>query len=268
MSDKKERKGKKDDKLAEGSLISHLLELRDRLLKAVLAVIIVFIPSAIFRNEIFEIVARPMLEQLGAGNSLIATGVMSPFLTPFKVAFFFALFVAMPWVLYQVWAFVAPGLYKKERNFAVPLLASSIGLFYVGIFFAYRFVLPMAFRFTTHSGPEGVKAMPDINVYIDFVLRIFLAFGVAFEVPVVVVLLVLTGLVPVQKFAGARGYVVIGIFVAAAVLTPPDPVSQLLMAVPMWLLYEGGVLMARIMVRKRAATKEDQAKPDEDQPAT
>jgi sec-independent protein translocase protein TatC len=227
-------------------------------------VIVVFIPAAVFRNEIFEAIAEPMLAQLGAGDSLIATGVMSPFLTPFKVAFFFALFVAMPWVLYQVWAFVAPGLYKKERNFAVPLLASSIGLFYFGIFFAYRFVLPMAFRVTAHSAPEGVQTMPDINVYIDFVLRIFLAFGVAFEVPVVVVLLVVTGLVPVEKFAGARGYVVIGIFVAAAILTPPDPVSQLLMAIPMWLLYEIGVLVSRTLVRKREAKKAE----DDQPPAT
>ncbi len=261
MSKNKDKQDNKDEKLAEGSLISHLLELRDRLLWAVLGVVIVFIPAAVFRNEIFELIAKPMLEQLGSGSSMIATGVMSPFLTPFKVAFFFALFVAMPWVLYQVWAFVAPGLYRKERNFAVPLLVSSIGLFYFGIFFAYRFVLPMAFRFTTHSAPEGVKAMPDINVYIDFVLRMFLAFGVAFEVPVVVVLLVLTGLVPVEKFAGARGYVVIGIFVAAAILTPPDPLSQILMAGPMWLLYEGGVLMARMLVRKRAAAADEEKKP-------
>jgi sec-independent protein translocase protein TatC len=260
MSDKKDKK-KKDEKLAEGTLISHLLELRDRLLKAVLGVIVVFIPAAVFRNEIFEAIAEPMLAQLGAGDSLIATGVMSPFLTPFKVAFFFALFVAMPWVLYQVWAFVAPGLYKKERNFAVPLLASSIGLFYFGIFFAYRFVLPMAFRVTAHSAPEGVQTMPDINVYIDFVLRIFLAFGVAFEVPVVVVLLVVTGLVPVEKFAGARGYVVIGIFVAAAILTPPDPVSQLLMAIPMWLLYECGVVISRVLIRKRAAKDAEKDQP-------
>ena len=261
MSDKKNGKEKKDEKLAEGTLISHLLELRDRLLKAVLGVVVVFVPAAFFRNEIFELIARPMLEQLGAGNSLIATGVMSPFLTPFKVAFFFALFLAMPWVLYQVWAFVAPGLYRKEKSFAVPLLVSSIGLFYFGIFFAYRFVLPMAFKVTAHSAPEGVQTLPDINVYIDFVLRIFLAFGVAFEVPVAVVLLVATGLVPVEKFSGARGYVVIGIFVAAAVLTPPDPISQLLMAIPMWLLYEAGVIMARIMVRKRTGNADEKEKP-------
>lgn len=251
-------KDKKDEKLAEGTLISHLLELRDRLLKAVLAVVVLFVPAAIFKNEVFEFVAKPMLAQLGAEGSLIATGVMSPFFTPLKVAFFTALFVAMPWVLYQVWAFVAPGLYRKEKNFAVPLLASSILLFYVGIVFAYHFVLPTAFHFVAGSAPEGVKAMPDINVYIDFVLRMFLAFGVAFEVPVVVVLLVLTGLVPIEKFAGARGYVVIGIFVAAAILTPPDPVSQLLMAGPMWLLYEAGLVMARIMVRKRVKTDDTQ----------
>lgn len=245
------------EKLPEGTLISHLLELRDRLLRAVVAVIVIFIPAAIYRNMLFEFIAKPMIQQMKGGSSLIATGVMTTFTAPFKLAFYFSLFAAMPWVLYQIWAFVAPGLYKREKRFAVPLLVSSIALFYVGIYFAYQFVFPMAFKFFTGSSPQGVQMMTDINNYIDFVLRMFLAFGVAFEIPVVVVLLTLTGLVPVEKFAGARGYVIIGIFVVAAVLTPPDPLSQLLMAIPMWLLYEAGVLMAKLMNRSRKSDKDD-----------
>jgi sec-independent protein translocase protein TatC len=240
------------EKLAEGTLISHLLELRDRLIRAVIGVVIVFVPAAIYRNTLFEYMSRPMLEQLPKDSSMIATGVMTTFTVPFKLAFFISLFVAMPWVLYQIWSFVAPGLYKKEKRFAVPLLVSSILLFYVGIYFAYEFVFPMAFKFFTSSSPEGVKMMTDINNYMDFALRMFLAFGVAFEIPVVVVLLTLTGIVPVEKLSGARGYVVIAIFVVAAVLTPPDPLSQILMAVPMWLLYESGVLMAKVLARSRA----------------
>ena len=243
--------------LAEGTLISHLLELRNRLVRAFAAVFLIFIPSAIFRNELFETLARPLLLQLPQGSSLIATGVMSPFATPFKLAFFFALFVAMPWILYQVWAFVAPGLYRREKRFAVPLLVSSIVLFYVGTFFAYKFVFPMAFHFFTTSTPEGVRMMTDINSYLDFALTMFFAFGIAFEVPVVVVLLTLTGLVTAEKLAKARGYVIIGIFVAAAILTPPDPLSQILMAIPMWLLYEGGLVMARILNRSSEAEKTD-----------
>jgi sec-independent protein translocase protein TatC len=253
------------EKLAEGTLISHLLELRDRLIRAVIGVVIVFIPAAIYRNELFAFMSKPLRSQLPEG-SLIATGVMTTFTVPFKLAFFSSLFVAMPWVLYQIWSFVAPGLYRKEKRFAVPLLVSSILLFYVGIYFAYEFVFPMAFHFFTTSSPEGVKMMTDINNYMDFALRMFLAFGVAFEIPVVVVLLTLTGLVPVEKLSSARGYVVIGIFVVAAVLTPPDPLSQILMAVPMWLLYEAGVLMARLMARKRTA--EENAKAEEDASGT
>ncbi|HXC57975.1 MAG TPA: twin-arginine translocase subunit TatC [Steroidobacteraceae bacterium] len=244
---------KNKENLKEGTLISHLLELRDRLVRAFLAVFVVFVPAAIYRNELFEALARPLLAQLPKGSSLIATTVMSPFGTPFKLSFFFALFVAMPFVLYQIWAFVAPGLYRKEKRFAVPLLVSAIVLFYVGAAFAYYFVFPMAFKFFSHSTPLGVQMMPDINSYLDFALTLFLAFGVAFEVPVVVVLLTLTGLVPVEKLSQARGYVIIGIFVVAAIMTPPDPLSQCMMAIPMWLLYEGGVLMARVMKRSRSA---------------
>jgi sec-independent protein translocase protein TatC len=235
------------EQLAEGTLISHLLELRDRLLRAFLAVIVVFIPIAFFANEVFTFVAQPLIEQLPEGASLIATSVISPFMTPFKLAFFVALFVAMPFVLYQVWAFVAPGLYRHEKKFALPLLVSSIFLFYVGIAFAYFAVFPVMFQFFANTTPEGVTMMTDIASYMDFVLTMFLCFGLAFEVPVVVVLLVLTGLVKVEKLAEIRGYVLIGIFVVAALLTPPDAISQTIMAVPMYLLYEGGLAMARLM---------------------
>lgn len=239
------------EKLAEGTLISHLLELRTRLVRATVAVFIAFIPSAVYRNEIFSWLASPLLAQLPAGSSPIATGVMSPFITPFKLAFFFAVLVAMPFVLYQLWAFVAPGLYRRERRFAVPLLLSSIVLFYTGVAFAYRIVFPMAFRFFVASAPRDIMVAPDINSYLEFALTTFFAFGIAFEIPVVVVLLTLTGLLPVKKLAAARGYVVIGIFVAAAILTPPDPLSQIMMAIPMWLLYEVGLLLARLLNREK-----------------
>lgn len=240
-----------NEPLAEGTLISHLLELRDRVVRAVIGVAAVFLPALVFRNKIFELLSEPLVKQLPEGSSMIATAVTSPFVAPIKAAFFASIFVAMPFVLYQAWAFVAPGLYRKEKRFAVPLLVSSIVLFYVGILFAYKFVFPMAFHFFSSNAPENVRMMTDINSYLDFALMTFLAFGVAFEIPVVVVLLVLTGLVSVEKLAHARGYVVIGIFVAAAVLTPPDPLSQILMAVPMWMLYEGGLVMARVLARGR-----------------
>jgi sec-independent protein translocase protein TatC len=249
MSDDPQDK-KDKEKLSEGTLISHLLELRDRLVKAFAALFIIFIPAVIFRNEIFSLLAEPMLKQLTKGETLIATSVVSSFSAPLKLAFYVALFVAMPYILTQLWGFVSPGLYKKEKRFAVPLLVSSITLFYVGVAFAYKWVLPVAFKFFTHSGPESVKVTPDINLYLDLVLTIFLGFGIAFEVPIVVVLLSLTGLVSVEKIAASRGYVIIGIFVAAAILTPPDPLSQIIMAVPMWLLFEAGLIFSRILNRK------------------
>ena len=244
------------EQLAEGTLISHLLELRDRLLRAFLAVIVAFVPIAFFSNEVFTLVAQPLIDKLPAGSSLIATSVISPFMTPFKLAFFVALFAAMPYVLYQVWAFVAPGLYRHEKRFALPLLLSSIILFYAGVAFAYFAVFPVMFDFFASTTPVGVRMMTDITSYMDFVLTMFLCFGLAFEVPVVVVLLVLTGLVKVDKLAEIRGYVLIGIFVIAAILTPPDAISQTIMAVPMYLLYEGGLLMARLMQRMRSKTAE------------
>lgn len=240
---------RKDEKLAEGTLISHLLELRDRLVKAVAAVFILFVPAIIFKDELFATLFQPLVANMKVGDQLIATSPMSGFMMPIKLAFFTALFAAMPWVLYQIWAFVAPGLYRKEKRFAVPVLVSSIVLFYAGIAFAYFIVFDMAFHFLMGATPEQVSNMQDINLVLGFVLALFLAFGIAFEVPVVVMLLVLTGLVSPEKISASRGYVVIGVFVAAAVLTPPDPVSQIMMAIPMWLLFEAGLLMSRLLVR-------------------
>jgi sec-independent protein translocase protein TatC len=244
------------EKLAEGTLISHLLELRNRLIRALIVVGIVFVPCGYYSNTIFEFVSKPLLAKLPADSHLIATAVTSTFITPFKLSFFVALFIAIPYVLYQVWAFVAPGLYKHEKRFALPLVLSSILLFYVGMAFAYTFVFPVMFQFFALAAPKGVQMMTDINNYLDFTLTMFLAFGVAFEVPVVVVLLVITGMVSLEKLRRSRGYVLIGIFVVAALLTPPDAVSQSIMAIPMYLLYEGGILMARLLSRMRRESQE------------
>ncbi|MFZ1100833.1 MAG: twin-arginine translocase subunit TatC [Steroidobacteraceae bacterium] len=244
---------KEPEQLAEGTLISHLLELRERLLRSVVAVGLAFVPCMYYSNDLFSFVAQPILAKLPQGSNLIATGVMSPFTTPFKLSLFVALFAAMPYVLYQLWAFVAPGLYRGERRFAVPLLISSIVLFYAGIAFAYYFVFPVLFQFFASTTPKGVAMMTDINNYLDFVLTMFFCFGLAFEVPVAVVLLVVMGLVRIEKLQRNRGYVLIGIFILAALLTPPDALSQCSLAVPMYLLYEGGILMARILSRTRSA---------------
>jgi len=244
------------EKLAEGTLISHLLELRDRLLRSMVAVGIAFLPCVFYSNDLFTFMARPLLAKLPEGSSLIATGVMSPFTTPFKLSFFVALMLAMPFVIYQLWAFVAPGLYRNERRFAVPLLFSAILLFYVGIAFAYYFVFPVMFEFFARTTPKGVSMMTDINNYLDFVLTMFFCFGLAFEVPVAVVLLVVMGMVRIESLKKNRGYVLIGIFILAALLTPPDAISQCSLAIPMYLLYEGGILMARLLTRGQGAPTE------------
>ena len=239
--------------LAEGTLISHLLELRDRLLRALIAVFIVFLPLVFFSNDLFTFVARPLIEKLPEGTSLIATSVVAPFMTPLKLALIAAIFVAMPYVLYEVWGFVAPGLYRREKRFALPLFASSVVLFYTGVAFAYFIVFPLMFAFLTTTTPEGVRMMTDISSYLDFTLLLFFAFGIAFEVPVAVVLLASTGLVKVETLKKNRGYVLLGIFVVAAFLTPPDAISQSFMAVPMYILYELGILFAQYLTRSRAA---------------
>ncbi|MCB1622996.1 MAG: twin-arginine translocase subunit TatC [Pseudomonadales bacterium] len=239
------------ENLAEGTLMSHLLELRDRLIRAVFAVLIACLPCFYFANDLFELVADPLVKQLPKGAVLQSTSVVGPFMTPFKLAFFVGLFVAMPYVLYQIWAFVAPGLYRKEKRFALPLLVSSIVLFYTGALFAYWAVFPIMFGFFANTAPANVMFNPDISQYLDFVLTIFFAFGLAFEMPIAVVLLAITGIVSIDKLRNNRGYVAIGISIVAAILTPPDGITLIIMAVPMYLLYEGGLFFARVMIKAR-----------------
>lgn len=248
---------------AEGTLISHLLELRDRLLRAVIAIVILAVPCLFYANELFTLVAEPLLQQLPKGATMIATSVVAPFMAPFKLALVCAVFLAMPYVLYQVWAFVAPGLYRHERRFALPLLISSVLLFYVGVVFAYLIVFPLMFTFFTNTTPAGVQMMTDITQYLDFVLVLFFCFGIAFEIPVATVLLVWTGLVGIEALTRNRGYVILGIFIIAAILTPPDAVSQTAMAVPMYILYEGGIVMARILLKAKLAARAREASEEE-----
>jgi sec-independent protein translocase protein TatC len=242
-----------NENLAEGTLMSHLLELRDRLLRSLIAIVVCALPCLFFANDLFDFFARPIVQQLPKGASLIATSIVAPFMTPFKLALFLGLFISIPYVLYQLWAFVAPGLYRREKRFAMPLLVSSILLFYIGAAFAYLFVFPVMFEFFINTAPKAVMVNPDIASYLDFMLTMFFCFGLAFEVPVAVVLLAITGMASVEKLGENRGYVAIGICVVAAILTPPDGVSMLIMAIPMYLLYEGGLVMARIMMKMRAA---------------
>lgn len=228
-------------------LMDHLLELRTRLLRAVAGLVLLFVVLLPFANRLYALLAQPLLEKLPKGGQLIAVEVASPFFAPLKLAFFVALVVAMPWLLYQLWAFVAPGLYKRERKLALPLLVSALILFYIGCSFAYFIVLPAVFTFLNKVTPAGVAMMTDINAYLDFVLVIFLAFGASFELPVALVILALLGWVTPKQLREWRGYAVVAIFVLAAIITPPDVVSQLLLAVPMILLYEAGIVAASAM---------------------
>jgi sec-independent protein translocase protein TatC len=232
----------------EGTLLSHLVELRTRVLKMVVAVLVIFICLVPFADTIFTLAAEPLMARLPEGTSMIATQVASPFLTPFKLSLAVAVFLAMPFLLYQAWAFVAPGLYKHERRLVVPLMASSIVLFYSGVAFAYYIVFPLMFGFFTAVAPTGVTVMTDIAAYLDFVLALFFAFGLAFEVPVATVLAVWAGFTTPAKLSKKRPYVLLGAFVLGMVLTPPDVISQTLLAVPVYILFEGGIIMARFMV--------------------
>ncbi len=245
-----------EETLAESSLLSHLLELRDRLLKSVIATFVIAVPCLYFANDIFTWLSEPLRMQLPEGAHLIATSVVAPFMTPFKLALLAAVYFAMPVILYQVWAFVAPGLYRHERRFALPLFVSSVILFYAGSVFAYFVVFPVIFQFFVATTPAGVEMMTDMTQYMDFAVLLFFAFGLAFEIPVATVLLVRTGLVKRETLSGNRGYVILGIFIIAAFLTPPDAVSQTMMALPMYALYEIGLLMTRILVRDKAADAE------------
>ena len=249
------------DDLAEGTLLSHLVELRDRLLRMFFAVVAVFICMLPWRDTIFQAVAKPLLDVL-PGEKMIATQVISPLLTPFKMTFYAALITAMPYVLYQVWSFVAPGLYLKEKRFAVPLLGSSILLFYAGIAFAYFIVFPLVFSFLTAVAPDGVEVMPDIALFLDFITTLILVFGIAFEVPIATVLIVWTGLTTPDKLGTARPYVFLTAFVIGMFLTPPDFISQTLLAVPIYLLYEIGILMSKFFVRKKEEESEAETRAD------
>ena len=256
--DEPEKEEKKEqEELEESSLLSHLVELRSRLIKAAAAVLVLFVALVPFAQDVFTIVADPLMSKLPEETSMIATRVVSPFLTPFKTAFWVAVFLAMPIVIYQAWAFVAPGLYKREKKVAQPLLLSSILLFYSGAAFAYFVVFPLMFSFLTANTPDGVAMMTDIGEYIDFVLVLFFTFGIAFEVPIAILLLVGAGIVSPKSLSKKRPYILLGAFTVGMLLTPPDMISQTLLAVPIFLLYEIGILMARLMVKRRGTAHLD-----------
>jgi len=248
------------EQLAEGSLISHLLELRSRLVKASVAILIAFVPCAYFAQRLFSLVAQPLVTQMPAGTSMIATSVVGSFLVPLKLALALALVIAMPVVLYQIWAFIAPGLYKNEKRFAVPLLVSSVVLFYIGVVFAYFFVFPLAFKFLIATMPDVGTYMPDIGSFLSFAIILCLAFGAAFEIPIATILLVWSGIARIESMVANRGYVLIGIAAITALITPPDPVSMLLMMVPMYTLYEIGIIVARILLKDKLAERAEREK--------
>jgi sec-independent protein translocase protein TatC len=232
----------------EQTFISHLVELRARLLKAVAAILVVLVALLPFATRLYHFIAEPLLERMPGDAKMVAIDVASPFFTPLRLAFFVALFTAMPVVLYQVWRFVAPGLYRHERRLALPLLVSSVALFYAGCAFAYYFVLPNVFRFLLGVTPEGVAMMTDIGRYLDFVLTMFLAFGLCFEIPIAVVIVASLGWVTTAQLAANRPYVIFGVFVVAAIVAPPDVVSMIMLAIPMCLLYEFGLIATRVLV--------------------
>ena len=244
------------DDLQQG-LFSHLIELRSRLLKAVAAVVVILLVLIPFANRLYTELAAPLVARLPEGAHLIATEVASPFVTPLKLAFYAALFIGMPMILYQLWAFVSPGLYKHEKRLARPLLVAAMGLFYLGCAFAYFLVLPAAFRFLTAVTPQGVEMMTDITHYLDFVMLMFFAFGLCFEVPVGVVILAAVGVVDVKQLRSGRRYAVVGAFAISAFITPPDITSMIMLAIPMCLLYELGVLAVGWLVKPREAASPD-----------
>lgn len=243
----------------EQSLLDHLIELRDRLLHMVLAVLILFLVLFPFSEQIFTTVAQPLLALMPEGTSMIATSVTSPFLVPFKLVLLLAVLLAVPYLLHQMWAFVAPGLYSHEKRLAAPLLISSVFLFYCGIAFAYFVVFPLLFRFFIAVAPEGVSVMTDIGQYLDFIIAIFFAFGIAFEVPVATFLLILAGATTADNMAKKRPYIIVGAFVIGMLLTPPDVISQSLLAVPMWALFEIGLVMSRLFIKPKQL---DESHPD------
>ncbi len=239
------------DPSGEQPFISHLIELRDRLLRVVLCVLLVFIATATYSNEIYQYLAEPLLQHMPKNSTMIAIDVASPFFTPLKLAFVVAAFISVPFILYQFWGFVAPGLYRHEKMMVAPLLLASTCLFYAGAAFAYFVVFPLVFGYLTSAAPTGVAVMTDIATYLDFVLAMFFAFGVSFEIPIFTIVLVWTGITTPESLADKRPYVIVGVFVIAMFLTPPDALSQTLLAVPMCLLFESGLLFSRLFFAKK-----------------
>lgn len=242
---------------AEDSFISHLIEMRDRLLRAVLAIVLIFICLFPWAQDLYALLAQPMLAALPKGGQMIATDVTTPFFVPIKVTMMAAFLLALPWVFYQVWAFVAPGLYQHEKRLGAPLVIASVILFLLGMAFAYFLVFPVVFGFVVGVAPAGVAVMTDIGKYLDFVMTLFMAFGITFEVPVAVVLLVKMNMVSVAKLREIRPYVIVGAFVIGAIFTPPDIISQFMLAVPLWVLYEAGIIVAALISKPKTESESD-----------
>lgn len=241
----------------ENSFVSHLIEMRDRLLRAVLAIVIIFICLFPWSQDLYALLAKPLLAALPKGGQMIATEVTTPFFVPIKVTMMAAFLLAMPWVFYQAWAFVAPGLYQHERRIGVPLVIASVILFLLGMAFAYFMVFPIVFGFIVGVAPEGVAVMTDIGKYLDFVMTLFMAFGITFEVPIAVVLLVKMGMVSVAKLREIRPYVIVGAFVVGAIFTPPDVISQFMLAFPLWILYELGIIVSSMISKPKTDDEAD-----------
>lgn len=237
--------------MLEGSFLSHLVELRTRLIRALGGIMLGFLPCAFYARELYTLLAQPLLEKLPQGGQMIATDVATPFFVPMKVAMMMAFVITLPHTFYQIWAFIAPGLYSHEKRLALPLVFGSSFLFFFGMAFAYLAALPVVFEFITYFAPEGVAVMTDIDKYLSFVLSMFIAFGVTFEVPVFVIILVRTGVITIEKLKEIRPYVIVGAFVIAAIFTPPDVISQFMLAIPLCLLYELGIFIAAFMIKKR-----------------
>ena len=242
---------------ASYTLFDHLIELRSRLLKAVLSVLVIFCGLAYFAQDIYQYLSLPLLETMPEGTNMIATDVASPFFAPFKLTIVLSIFIAIPYILYQIWAFVAPGLYKNEKRLVAPLMFGSTILFYSGVAFAYFVVFPLAFSFFTSVAPEGVTIATDISSYLDFVLKLFFAFGAAFEIPIAIVLMCWTGMTTIDSLKAKRPYIAVGAFVVGMLLTPPDIISQTLLAIPMLLLFEVGLLVAAMYQKDEAAAQEE-----------
>jgi sec-independent protein translocase protein TatC len=236
---------------AQETFLSHLFELRDRLVRSLVALGLVFLPTFFFASELYDLLAMPMMRTLPEGSKMIATGVITPFFIPMKIALMVAFLVALPYILYQAWAFVAPGLYAHEKKLVVPLIVSSTLLFFTGMLFCYFIVFQTVFSFIAQFAPKSITVAPDIEAYFNFVLGMFMAFGITFETPVVVVVLVMTGMISVEKLREIRSFVIVGAFVVAAIVTPPDVVSQLMLAIPLCLLYEVGIFFARFVEKPR-----------------